>query len=267
MKETSLQNNNQIKPPLKWAGGKRWLVPYLRPIWEPHREKRFVEPFCGGLAVSLGLMPRKAWINDINQHLINFYSELKKGFKADLEFVNDEVSYKTNKTKFNTLLKDNKAESKEAAELFYYLNRTGFNGLCRFNNSGFYNIPYGRNKTINYLHDFFEYKKYFRRWKFTHKDFKEMKLRDDDFVYADPPYDVPFTQYSVGGFSWDDQIKTAKWLSKHNGPVVLSNQATQRILDLYKSLDFKVDIIEAPRSISCTGERKKVKEILATRNL
>ncbi len=261
------KNSSQIRPPLKWAGGKRWLIPYLRPLWEQHKDKRFVEPFCGGLAVSLGLLPKKAWINDINPHLINFYTQLKKGFKANLEFINDVDSYKTNRDKFNKLLKEKKTESEEAAELFYYLNRTGFNGLCRFNNSGFYNIPYGRNKTINYLRNFSEYKKSFKRWKFTHKDFKKMRLEDDDFVYADPPYDVPFTQYSVGGFSWDDQTKTAKWLAKHKGPVVLSNQATPRIIDLYKSLGFKIEIIEAPRSISCTGERKKVKEVLATRNL
>lgn len=256
-----------IRPPLKWAGGKRWLLPHLRPLWEGHEHTRFVEPFCGGLAITLGLVPKKAWVNDINPHLINFYAQLKKGLRPTLSFKNNESHYYKNRDIFNNLLRQGKEQSIEAAELFYYLNRTGFNGLCRFNNSGFYNIPFGKNKTINYLEDFLEYKDHFKNWKFTHTDFTRMKLKDDDFVYADPPYDVPFTQYSVGGFSWEDQVRTAKWLAKHKGPVVLSNQATDRIVELYKSLGFKITIIDAPRTISCTGERKKVKEVLATRNL
>ena len=61
------------KPPLKWAGGKRWQLPYLLPIWQPHAHRRLVEPFCGGLAVALGLRPSRALLNDANPHLINFY--------------------------------------------------------------------------------------------------------------------------------------------------------------------------------------------------
>ena len=63
----------RLRPPLKWAGGKRWQLPHLRPLWAPHRHRRLVEPFCGGLAVTLGLMPQRALLNDVNPHLINFY--------------------------------------------------------------------------------------------------------------------------------------------------------------------------------------------------
>src|SRR5713101_6014301 len=68
-----------LRPPLKWAGGKRWLVPLLRPLWEPYRERRLVEPLCGGLAVALGLMPARALVNDISPHTTNFYRHLKRG--------------------------------------------------------------------------------------------------------------------------------------------------------------------------------------------
>ncbi|HEY4515648.1 MAG TPA: Dam family site-specific DNA-(adenine-N6)-methyltransferase [Candidatus Paceibacterota bacterium] len=254
-------------PPLKWAGGKRWLVPHLKPLWEKHKNKRFVEPFCGGLAATLGLLPEKAWLNDINPHLINLYTEIKKGLRIDIELSNEEKFYYRRRDQFNALLKDKNIKGKKTAELFYYLNRSGFNGLCRFNSRGFYNIPFGRHTTINYLRDFKEYKKSFRRWKFTHTDFNKMKLTKDDFVYADPPYDVSFSQYSMEGFSWEDQVRLAKWLSKHPGPVILSNHATKRILELYTSLGFEIQILDAPRIISCTGDRKKVKEVLATRNL
>src|ERR687896_413085 len=88
-------------PPLKWAGGKRWQVPHLRPLWDAHRDRRLVEPFCGGLAVALSLTPVRA--------------------------------------------------------LFYYLNRTGYNGLCRFNQQGKFNVPFGRYKRIDYRKDFTGY--------------------------------------------------------------------------------------------------------------
>ena len=65
-------------PPLKWAGGKRWQIPYLRPLWAAHASRRLVEPFCGGLAVTMGLLPEHALINDINPHVINFYRWLKR---------------------------------------------------------------------------------------------------------------------------------------------------------------------------------------------
>lgn len=259
--------NNASRPPLKWAGGKRWLLPHLKELWEPHKDKRFVEPFCGGLAITLGLQPDNAWVNDVNSHLINFYRQIKKGLKIRINLHNDEDSYYKNRDRFNELLKSGENKTPEAAELFYYLNRTGFNGLCRFNRQGLYNIPFGRTKTINYRRSFPEQQALFRGWKFTNKDFEDMELDSNDFVYADPPYDVPFTHYSTGGFSWDDQVRTATWLSKHKGPVVLSNEATDRILKLYSSLGYKLTILDAPRIISCTGDRKKAKEVLATRNL
>lgn len=264
LEKLNIENN---RPPLKWAGGKRWLLPYLKPYWVLHTEKRFVEPFCGGLAVTLGLMPKRALLNDINPHLINFYNQIKKGLVITHHFKNESDYYYKIREKFNSLLKKGEIDTTQTAEFFYFLNRTGFNGLCRFNNSGFYNIPFGRNKTINYVTDFLEYQKSFEKWKFTCSDFEKIKYNDDDFIYVDPPYDVPFTQYSAGGFSWDDQVRTAKHFAKHKGPVILSNQATDRIMKLYSSLGYDLRVLDAPRVISCNGDRKKVKEVVATRNL
>jgi len=73
-----------LKPPLKWAGGKRWLVPHLLPLWEPYKHRRLAEPLCGGLAVTLALLPQKALLNDVNTLLINFFRWLQKGFQIDL---------------------------------------------------------------------------------------------------------------------------------------------------------------------------------------
>lgn len=157
-----------MKPPLKWAGGKRWQVPHVLPLWRGHAHKRLVEPFCGGLAMALGLEPHEALLSDANPHLINFYRWLQRGLTIDLRMEND-------------------------AALFY-----------------------------------------------------EHRLR--------------FNQ-------WDDQVRTAEWLSRHPGPVVLSNQATDRIVSLYSRLGFTLVFLTGPRRINCTGDRTPAREVLALRNI
>lgn len=259
--------NDRVGPPLKWAGGKRWLAPQLDAIWESQRRRRYVEPFCGGLALPLYLRPAQALLNDINPHLINFYRHLQSGLKVTEHFANESEVFYAHRGRFNQLIQNGGAETAEAAQLFYYLNRTCFNGLCRFNQRGEFNVPFGTYRTINYEKDFSRYICALKDWVFTAGDIQAMKISPDDFIYADPPYDVEFTSYSAGGFSWDDQVRTAEWLRNHPGPLVVSNQGTPRITKLYKSLGFDLSYLEAPRRISCTGDRTAAREMLAFRNL
>jgi DNA adenine methylase len=210
-----------------------------------------VEPFCGGLAVALGFAPERVLLNDGNPHLINFYSWLKRGLKISGPMENDEDRFYENRERFNKLLRTGGQESSEAASLFYYLNRTAFNGLCRF----------------NYRRDFSPYKELFERWDFLSGDFEKVPLRPADFVYADPPYDVEFTQYAKEKFGWEEQERAAEWCSRHPGPVVLSNQATDAIVRLYERLGFNLRFVDAPRRISCTGDRTPAKEVIASKNL
>jgi DNA adenine methylase len=256
-----------LRPPLKWAGGKRWQLPRLRPLWAPHAHRRLVEPFCGALSVTLGLMPERALLNDANPHLINFYHWLQRGLKTRLTMENDEAVFYQHRDRFNRLLSSGKARTAEAAALFYYLNRTGYNGLCRFNRSGAFNVPFGRYARIAYTTDFTAYRAPLAPWTFTTGDVEAVPLERGDFVYADPPYDVEFTHYATGGFSWDDQERTAVWLAQHRGPVVLVNQRTDRIEHLYRTLGYSVRFLDAPRRISCTGDRTSAREIIGTRNL
>ncbi len=259
-------NLEQLKPPLKWAGGKRWLIPELQKIWQHRSNLTLIEPFCGGLSVALGLNPEKAILNDINPHLINFYLWLKQGLTCQIDMKNDEVGYYQARQRFNKLIFSQQHKTKEAAQLFYYLNRTGFNGLCRFNQKGGFNVPFGRYKKINYQKDFSAYQKVFQNWDFCCKDFEKLSMPENSLIYADPPYDVEFRQYSAEGFSWEDQRRLAVWLKKQNVPAIASNQATKRIKELYQGLDFKIKLLEAPRRISCTGDRTPAIEILATIN-
>lgn len=255
-----------VRPPLKWAGGKRWQVPHLVSLWQSNAHRRLVEPFCGGLAVTLGLMPDRALLNDINPHLINFYRCLKRGLSVSVPMENREASFYAHRVRFNELLSDGAGRTAEAAQLFYYLNRTGYNGLCRFNQRGGFNVPFGRYTRIGYADDFLAFKRVFADWEFRNTDFEQLDLEPDDFIYADPPYDVEFTHYSKEGFTWDDQVRSAEWLAKHRGPVILSNQATKRIVKLYRKLGFKLRFLDAPRMISCTGDRTPAKEVIALRN-
>ncbi len=266
------QAEGALRPPLKWAGGKRWLVPQLLKIWTPHARRRLVEPFVGGLAVTLGLSPKRALLNDVNPHLISFYTWLQRGLDpttADVELANDREVYEANRERFNELIRNKQESSSEAAVLFYYLNRTGFNGLCRFNASGYFNVPFGRYKSINYrlAYQFRDYVRALSPYTFTRGDFEALNVTAADFVYADPPYDTPFTQYSAGGFGWGDQERLARWLAAHTGPVVASNQATPRILRLYRSLGFEIAVVDAPRRISCDGNRDAAREMIARKNI
>jgi DNA adenine methylase len=265
----------RLDPPLKWAGGKRHLVPSLLRLYAPFRDRRLVEPFVGGMAVALGLMPDRALLNDANPHVVNFLRQLQRGFWASggLEYSAD--CYYAARSRFNALVGCGEHETLEAAELFYYLNRTCFNGLCRFNSRGEFNVPFGRHKSVRLDSDFRRYASVLGHWTITCGDFEEMRdekgsvvaVQPDDFLYCDPPFDTEFTRYATDDFRWDDQVRLAGWLAAHPGPVVASNQATERILALYSGLGFQVALIDAPRRIACNGDRRPAKEILATRNI
>src|SRR5262249_12385022 len=173
------------------------------------------------MAVALGLLPQRALLNDINPHLINFYDWLKRGLRLGIRLEHDADVYYAHRARFNALLDAGHASTREAAEIFYYLNRTGYNGLCRFNSRGRFNVPFGKYKRIPYASDFLAYGRIVAEWEFSSDDFERLPLTAADFIYADPPYDVEFTKYAKEGFDWDDQVRTATWLARHPGPVVL----------------------------------------------
>ena len=160
----------------------------------------------------------------------------------------DRDLYYRHRDEFNRLAATRRGrESRKAAELFYYLNRTGFNGLCRFNGRGEFNVPFGRYRTIRYARDFRPYVGPLSRWTFTGGDFETIAVKPKDFIYADPPYDVEFRKYASEGFDWEAQERLAVWLARHPGPVVASNQATKRIVKLYRGLGFSLRFLDGPR--------------------
>lgn len=264
-----------LQPPLKWAGGKRWLLDTLRPIWAPHVGRRLVEPFAGGLAVTLGLQPKSALINDINPHLINFYQHLQCRFKSSVTLDFSPEVYYARRAKFNQLISapnylESESMKRRAAMLFYYLNRHCYNGICRFNQRGEFNTPLGRFVHPRYDRDLTHYAPVMRNWEFTSGDFGELetRLRPTDFIYADPPYHEAWDKYQGVGFSEVEHERLARWLAEHEGPVVISNNATKKMVNLYEKYGFDTRIrVWSPRMIKFRGNPKRIEEVVATRNV
>jgi DNA adenine methylase len=250
-----------LLPFLKWPGGKRKLAPKIAELYELHSDRRLVEPFCGGLSIALHLRPSRAWLNDINPHLINLYRTIQAG---GFQFVgeNTEEYYYEIRDKLN----DGGEDGYLAAQCFYYLNTAGFNGLCRYNSDGGFNVPYGKRKRLAVCEDFQPYAEAMRQWDFSCDGYRGVAINDDDFLVLDPPYDAGFTKYSGNSFGWEQQLDLVDWIADLKCPIIAHNLATNRIIELYTSAGFDIELIEVGRSISCDGDRKKAVEVFATKN-
>lgn len=266
----------ELKPILKWVGGKRQLIPEIKKYIPEY--DRYIEPFFGGGAVLFDLQPTNAIINDINPELINLYKVIKNNPQKLIEllktYTNDEDTYyKIRNLDRNDSYKN--TDNIEKAARFIYLNRTCFNGLYRVNSKGQNNVPYGKYKNplicdennikncASYLSN--------NNIEITNLDFNDVlkKAKENDFIYLDPPYDPltetsSFTSYSKEGFTKLDQERLKKQLDKLNDKKIkflLSNSSTEFIKELYK--DYTIIEVNAKRNIaSTTTGRKPVKEVL-----
>jgi DNA adenine methylase len=280
-----------MKPLLRWVGGKynqTEVTNRLHELYLPYRNAyTWVEPFCGGLGATHAIAPKVAILGDSNEHLIRFYHSIKDGngwdeeyltFWADSETAYDKVRELLNKE----LYSPGTFNRRDFATIFYLVNRTCFNGLWRVNASGLFNVPQGKtSKGIPLkpsLPDHVPYRDRFARWKFRSCAWQSLladrfddpdwfPLPDHSFLYIDPPYDGTYTQYTPNQFSWRNQQVLAHQLSWLKHPIVVSNAATDRIIQMYQGYGFKIELLNAKRSVSCNGDRKQVQEMLATKNL
>lgn len=268
IQENEKYNGKPILPALKWAGGKRKVADIVIDLYRENNCQRVIEPFAGGMAVSLAIRPEEAIVNDINPHVINFYRQVKNGLKITIRMEYDKELYYSYRKLFNENIKKGEINTPEMAQLFYYLNKTGFNGMCRFNKKGFLNVPFGTFTKVNYKYDFMTMKRQFKKWDILCGDFSLIESKESDFNFIDSPYVKSFSSYSEEGFNWDDQIRNAEHASKAKGPVLMTNLATPEIIELYESYGFNVRVIRAPRTISSKGgERKPVWEVMAYKNM
>lgn len=273
----------QYRAFLKWAGGKGQLVSEIYSLMPRSHSGRLIEPFVGSGIVSLNAFYRgfkEIVIADTNDALIAVWSQLKWNgdfidevrsyFAGDL---NHEDTYYNLRTKFNFALKH--WNEKDVAKLFIYLNRHGFNGLCRFNSSGGFNVPFGRYDKPYFPQAELEHAvKVMRHTRIFHKDFQrtfEDEVLPGDVVYCDPPY-IPlsstsnFTAYSKEPFGPDLQRALAHFAmtARDKGAtVIISNNDVPFARELYKKAD-EIRYPQVSKKISCKADgRKKSQEILA----
>lgn len=218
---------NNIKPFLRWAGGKSWLVKHIQEILNPTCINNYHEPFLGGASTFLylksnNLINKKSFLSDQNEHLINAYEVLQK--------YPDNLIYRLkvyNNTKECYYIERNKhyTDNIERAAQFIFLNRTSFNGIYRVNQKGEYNVPYGFKK-YKLLFDFNNLKKtnlLLNNVYFKVCDFEESitNIKKNDLVFLDPPYTVAhgkngFIKYNQKLFAWEDQIRLKKYIDAIN---------------------------------------------------
>jgi DNA adenine methylase len=269
--------NKLAQPFLKWAGGKRQLLPEIRK-YIPKKINTYYEPFLGAGAVLFDIQPKKAVINDINTELINTYIAIRDHVD---ELINDLKKHKNEKEYFYAIRDlDRKEEFKklslvERASRIIYLNKTCFNGLFRVNSQGHFNVPFGKYKNPQIVNEIVlrAVHNYLNSNDITilNVDFEKAveNAKKGDFIYFDPPYDPvsdtsSFTGYSLYGFDKDDQIRLRDLfveLDKRGCKVLLSNSATDFIKDLYK--DFHIEVVSANRNINANASRRgKIDEVL-----
>ena len=271
--------NKLVRPFLKWAGGKRQLLPEIKK-YVPKKYNTYYEPFLGGGAILFYLQPKNATINDSNTELINCYEVIRDSLDElieDLKKHENEESYYYEMRELDrtSTYKDNYNKVKRASRILY-LNKTCYNGLFRVNSHGQFNVPFGRYKNPNILDEAVlrAVNKYLNnnKVKIFNTDFEKAVLdaKKGDFVYFDPPYDpvsqtAYFTGYDVNGFDKEEQKRLKSVfddLTSRGCQALLSNADTDFIVDLYGSR-YKIEKIAATRAINSNAlKRGKITEVL-----
>lgn len=293
------QNAVQLKPFVKWVGGKSQLVDELEKMLPTDGEKvltKYVEPMVGGGALLFNILSKydfqQVYISDINAELMNAYNAIKSNVDALIERLTEmqflflpmdengrKYFYYSSRDKFNSL-ELNEKNSVEKAALFIFLNKTCFNGLYRVNKKGQFNVPMGayKNPCICDEDNLRNVSKALQNVEIVCGDYtlSKSEIDSESFVYIDPPYrpisqTSGFTSYNTDVFDDNEQIRLAKFIDEINATgakIVLSNSDPQNVNEedtffeeLYKS--YKIKKVEASRMINSKSDgRGKIKELL-----
>lgn len=263
-----------IRSPLKWAGSKARIMDTLRQHLPAGN--RLIEPFAGSASVFLNTDYSSYLLADINPDLVGLFNTIKTNPGDLLDCAGLFFRFDNNAERFSAIRSSFNLNDDEfcRAVMFLYLNRHCYNGLCRYNRAGRFNVPYGRYKEPYFPKDeIFQFAEKAKNAIFLCLDFEETieMAGAGDVVYCDPPY-IPtsstanFTKYHTGGFTPDDHsrmIAALQAAAARGCRVVVSNADVAA--DLYQQAGFTVHHITAPRSVSCKGnKRKAAREIIAT---
>lgn len=278
-----MAKNPLVAPVVKWVGGKRQLMKDYRSLF-PKTITSYCEPFLGGGAVLFELKPKVAFVNDINSDLIEMYEVIRDNVSELISVLQRHKNEEKYFYEVRNLDRDKTAFEKlnkvERAARIIFLNKTCYNGLFRVNNSGEFNSPYGFYKNPDIVNEvgLKAVSKYFSvaNITFTHTDYAETikYIKKGSFVYMDPPYDpvsnsASFTGYTRGGFDREEQIRLRFFcddLDEKGVKFMLSNSATDFILDQYNRNKYNITIVKAPRNVNSNGAKRGLVDEVVVRN-
>ncbi len=262
----------QIKSFIRWAGGKSWLVSYVRKLLDGVDFNNYFEPFMGGASIFFAInVPIKSFLSDVNEDLVNTFSAIRDDHNKVIDYLKE---YKSDEDSYYQIRKNEPTERYERAARFLYLNANSYNGLYRVNKNGKYNVPYGRrNVSINFER-IDEVSKRLKGVEISCQDFEACKgkISNGDLVFLDPPYTVSkdsngFIGYNSTLFSLDDQYRLGSfidYIEKQGAYFILTNAAHETILEIFKD---KGQMITLERNSLIGGKksyRGKVQEYIFT---
>lgn len=276
-----LPDQAQAKPFLKWAGGKRQLLPVIKEYLAA-KYTEYYEPFIGAGAVLFSLQPKKSTINDTNSELVNCYQVIKDQPQELLELCQKHQANNTSEYYYQLRAQDRQADfnqrtAVERAARIIYLNKTCFNGLFRVNSSSQFNVPYGKYKNpiiaesgvIQAISAYLNH----AQVHILNEDFEQAvaTAKEGAFIYFDPPYHPvtdtsSFTGYSMNGFGEQEQIRLKKLcdrLTDQGCQVLASNSAAPLIKSLYDDPRYEVIEVKATRAINAVASKRgRINELL-----
>lgn len=271
----------KMSPVLKWAGGKTQLLEQIADNM-PTKYNNYYEPFVGGAAVLLGISPAQAFVNDVNEQLINLYTQLKDEVESVIEKVNEidnipctKELYYAIREQYNSKIARRDFDA-DCAALMIWINKHCFNGLYRVNSKGLFNVPYNNKvggKSID-EGNIRAISEYLRKANITITchDFEKAceSVKTGDFVYFDSPY-VPesstasFTDYTMNGFTFEDHRRLAdlfRRLDSIGAKVMLSNNDVPLVRQLYEG--YHIQSLDVKRMINRNADKRTGKEVLIT---
>lgn len=251
-----------MKPMIKYAGGKSREIEVIKKF-VPEYKGKYIEPFFGGGALYFYLEPQKAIINDINSKLIEFYLAVRNEFsRIKKELTSIEKQYVFNRIDFERRkgISDIKVEDANEklyyqmrdffnnnlksdfhpATVYFFINKTAYSGMIRYNKEGKYNVPYGRYKNFNTELVSENHSVLLKRSEIYCQDYKKIfDMSDkDDFIFLDPPYDCVFSNYGnkemVNGFTEEMHKKLSENFKKLKSKALMVIGKTPFIEELYK---------------------------------
>jgi len=276
------RNSAALKPFVKWAGGKRQLLPEIRK-YLPHdiTERTYYEPFVGAGALLFDLKPAKAVINDSCRELMLTYRIIRDHADELISILRNHEEKYSPDYYYEVRARDSASLSEtEMAARFIFLNKTCYNGLYRVNSKGLFNVPVGRHKTLNICEESLlrDISRYMNSADIAilNADFEKAVegVDGNSFVYFDPPYYSPkksgFSAYQAGGFSEDDHVRLRDLflnLTAKDVPCLLSNSDAPFTRELYRNVLLRTVTVTARRVInSRQSGRGKINEILVKKN-